>query len=63
LFSIARCQPRLTANARAALRSGRVHCRLDELRTCIVNQNFGRDKPAIAPNCSLVAGVFAYCRR
>jgi len=34
--------PPLAGNAPAALRSDRVHCRLDELHACKVKQNFGR---------------------
>ena len=51
------CRP-LAPNEAAAWRGGGFHCRLDELHSCKVTQNFGRDKAAILPNCTLHAGIF-----
>jgi hypothetical protein len=47
---------KLAYNVTAAWRGGGFHCRSDEPHICKVKQNFGRDKAAILPNCTLSAG-------
>ena len=47
----------IAANEPAAWRGGGFHCRWDEPHTCKIKQNFGRDKAAILPNCTLTAGL------
>jgi hypothetical protein len=43
----------------AAWCSGGFRYRPDEPHGCKVKQNFGRDKPAIAPNCTLHEVLFS----